>query len=84
MARTSHHDICRFQVTVNDPTLVKVEQAVEKLEQDGLDHRGGYGPPSWLRMVMNDLQQVMLAVFEDHEDAFILEDDFRKVYQIGM
>ena len=32
-------------------------------------------------MVVDDLQEVVLRVLEDHEDAFRFEDDFHKVYE---
>ena len=32
-----------------------------------------------LRVVLDDLEKVMLAVFEDHEDAFVFEDDLLEV-----
>lgn len=38
----------------------------------------------WLRVVVNDLQKIVLAVFEDHENAFFLQDDLNKVDQVGM
>lgn len=31
--------------------------------------------PSRLRMMMDDLEQVMLRVFEHHEDTFVFQDD---------
>ena len=33
-------------------------------------------------MVLDDLKEIVLAVFEDHEDAFLFEDDFRKVNDV--
>lgn len=35
-------------------------------------------------MMVNNLQQVVLTIFENHEDAFILENDFGQVNDIGM
>ena len=35
-------------------------------------------------MMMDDLKEVMLGVFEDHEDTFIFEDDFHKIDDIRM
>lgn len=29
-----------------------------------------------LSVMMNDLQEIMLGVLEDHEDAFVFENDF--------
>ena len=32
--------------------------------------------PSWLSVVMDDLEEIVLGIFEDHEDAFVFEYDF--------
>jgi len=61
------------------PTCVQVQQAIEKLEEDGLDRGGGNGIAGRLCVMVDDLKQVMLGVLEYHEDAFILQDDFHKV-----
>lgn len=84
MTRASNHDICGLQITVNHPILVEIEQAVEQLEQDGLDHLSRNRPSGGLRVVVNDLEQVVLAIFEDHEDTFVFENNLSKVHKIGM
>ena len=33
-------------------------------------------------MVLDDLEEVVFAVFEDHEDAFVFEDGFDQVDHI--
>ena len=33
-------------------------------------------------MVLDDLKEVVFAVLKDHEDAFLFEDDFRKVNDV--
>jgi hypothetical protein len=38
----------------------------------------------WLRVVMNNLKEVMLCVFEDHEDTFTFQDDFYKPDDVYM
>lgn len=38
----------------------------------------------WLRMMVNDLKQVMFRVLEDHEDAFVFEDDFNQLDDVRM
>ena len=38
----------------------------------------------WLSVVVNDLKKIMLAVFEHHEHAFVLENDFDEMDQIWM
>ena len=39
---------------------------------------------SGLRVVMNDLQEIVLRILEHHEDAFILQDDFDELNDIDM
>ena len=36
----------------------------------------------WLRVVMDDLKEIMLCVFKNHKDAFIFEDDFDEANDI--
>lgn len=57
---------------MHDPVAVEVEEAVDELEEDRFDHAGGYRVSSGLCMVVDDLEEVVFAVFEDHEDAFVL------------
>lgn len=38
----------------------------------------------WLCMVMDDLQQVMLGILEDHEYALVLQDDLLQTDDIRM
>jgi hypothetical protein len=40
--------------------------------------------PGRLSMMVNDLEEVMLAVFEDHENTFFLQEDLNKVDQVRM
>jgi len=35
-------------------------------------------------MVVNDLEQVVFAIFEDHINAFVLEKDLNEMYDVGM
>ena len=30
-------------------------------------------------MVVNDLEEIMFSVFENHEDAFVLKNDFDQI-----
>lgn len=39
---------------------------------------------AWLSVVMNDLEEVVLAILEDHEDTFLLEDDFDEMDEVRM
>ena len=75
-----HHYVGRFEVPVEHPVAVQVVQAVEELEEHGFYGRGGDGVPvRGGAVVLDYLQQVVLAVFEDHEDALVFEDYFHQV-----
>jgi hypothetical protein len=37
-----------------------------------------------LSVMVDDLEQIMLCVFKDHEDAFVLEDNFFQLNDIWM
>jgi len=67
---------------MHDPVLVEIVQTIEELEEDGFDHTGGYGSAGWLGVVVDDLQEVVLAVLEDHEDTFVFQNDFDKVDEV--
>ena len=69
---------------MHDPVLVKVVEAVQQLEEDGLDHAGWYGTTRWLGVVVDDLKQVVLAVLKDHEDAFVFENNFDQMNEVRM
>ena len=58
---------------MENPVGMKVEQAIEKLEEDGFYSRRGYWVPGWLGVVVYNLQKIMFGVLEDHEDALVLE-----------
>jgi hypothetical protein len=40
--------------------------------------------PGLLRVVVDDLEEVVLGVLEDHEDALVLEDDFDELDDVGV
>ena len=69
------HYVGGFEVAVEDPVAVQVEEPVEELEEDGADHAGGDGPPGRLGVVVDYLEEVVLAVLEDHVDGFFFEED---------
>jgi len=75
VASGGDHDVSGFEVTVNDPVLVEVEETVEKLEEDRLDHGGWDRATSRLSVVMYNLEEVVLTVLEDHKDTFVFEYD---------
>jgi len=50
---------------------VQVEKTVEELEQDRADHFCWNGVALGLGVVVDYLEEVVLCVFEDHENAFI-------------
>lgn len=74
-ARGGHHDVCGFEIAMEYPVGVEVLTAVEELEHDGFDGCGWDGMACRLSMVVDDLEEIMLCVFENHKDAFIFEDD---------
>ena len=81
------HDVGGFQVSVQDPGGVEVVTSIEKLEQQTLDDSGRDGPsrPGRLcRVMMNDLQQIVLGVLKDHEDALVLEQRLHQANDVGM
>ena len=75
LARRSDHDVGGLQVAMEDPVGVQVLAAIEQLEHDGLDGGGGDGVTGLLGVVVDDLEEVVFGVLEDHEDALVLEDD---------
>lgn len=73
-----------FEVAVEDPICVEVEEAVQELEEDGADHTGLDCVALRLGVVVDDLEEVMLGIFEDHEDAFVFEYDFFQLDDVGV
>ena len=63
---------------------MQVKQTIQELKQYGFDRGCRNSMSSWLCVVVNDLQEIMLAVFKDHINAFLLQDDFDQVDQIWM
>ncbi len=61
---------------------MEILTSVEQLKHDTFDGGGRDGMPRWLGVVMDDLQEVMLGVFEDHKDAFVFQDDLDKANDI--
>ena len=56
---------------MENPIRVQVEKTVEELEQDRADHFCWNGVALGLGVVVDYLEEVVLCVFEDHENAFI-------------
>ena len=75
-SRGGYHDICGLEVTVEDPIGVKILTAVQELEHYRFDGWSRDRMASRLGVMMNDLEEVVLGIFENHEDTFILEDNF--------
>lgn len=67
---------------MHDPVAVEVKEAVEELKEDRFDHAGGDGMSLWLGVMVDDLEEIMLAIFEDHEDTFVLENDLHEMDQV--
>jgi hypothetical protein len=78
------HDVSRLQVTMHDPVPVEIDKALQELVEDRLDGACWNGLTLWLIVVMNDLQQVVLGIFKDNEDALFLENDLGCVHNIGV
>ena len=38
----------------------------------------------WLRMMVYDLQKIMLCIFEDHENTLVFQDDFDELDNVDM
>lgn len=58
------------------PVSMQVLTTVEELKHDAFHGSWWNGMPRWLGVMMYDLKEIVLGVFEDHEDTFIFEDDF--------
>lgn len=63
---------------------MQVQQPVEKLEQYRPDHGRWNRMSLRLGVVMNDLEQVMLGIFEHHEDALVFQNDFLQLHNVWM
>ena len=68
-------DVGWLEVAMEDMVGVEVEDAVEQLPEQRPQRRGRERQPERLRMVMDELEEVVLGVREDHEDRLVLEDD---------
>ena len=78
------HDIRRLEVTMQNPVRVQVLTPVEQLKHNALDRARRDGMPRLLRMVVNNLQQIMLCILEHHKDALILENDLNQLDNVGV
>lgn len=67
---------------MHDPVAVKVEKPIKKLIHDGA--KSGCGNRcSWVLSVpVYDLQEIMLGVFEDHEDALGFQDNLDQMNDV--
>ena len=54
-ARRSDEDIGWFQVAVDNMGLMQIEETIQKLVRQRLEHGGGDGGAEGLSMMMNDL-----------------------------
>jgi hypothetical protein len=63
---------------------VQILATIEQLEHNALHRAGRNGVACWLRMVMYDLQEVMLRVLEDHENTFVFQNNLDKLDYIGV
>ena len=83
-AARSDHDICWLQISVQNPVSMEILSSVEKLEHDALHRSRWDGMTSRLGVVMDDLQEIVLGVLEDHENTFVFQDDLMKFDDINM
>jgi hypothetical protein len=83
-AARSDHDICWLQVSVQNPVSMEILTSIKQLEHDTLHRSRWNGMTSRLSVVMDDLQEIMLGVFKDHEDAFVFQDDLMEFDDINM
>lgn len=49
---------------------------VEQLKHDAFHGCRWDGVPSWLCVVVNDLEEIVFGILKYHEDALVFEDDF--------
>jgi hypothetical protein len=84
LAARGYHDICGFEVSVQDPVGMKILTTIQELEHDAFDCCRGNWVTGWLRVVMDDLEEIMLGVFENHVDTLTFQDDFNKPDHIDM
>ena len=82
VAGRGHHDVGGLEVAVQHPVGVQILTPIEQLEHDALDGAGRDAMARLLRVVVDDLQQVVLGVFEHHEDALVLENDLNQADHI--
>ena len=73
LSGTVYHDIGRFQITMHHPIGVQIITAMEKLIQNGPHSRLSHQMAGVLGVVMDELQQIVLAILKYHEDGFVLE-----------
>ena len=69
---------------MQDPVCMQVLAAVQQLEHDALHSGWGDRMPCRLGVMMDDLEEVMLGILEDHENTFVLENDFDEPDHIHM
>ena len=63
---------------------MQVLAAVQKLEHDALHGSWRDWMSCWLGVVMDDLQEIVLCIFEDHKDTFVLKDNLVEADDIYM
>jgi hypothetical protein len=63
---------------------MEILTSVQQLEHDALHRSRRDGMTSRLGVVMNDLQEIVLGVLEDHENTFVFQDDLMKFDDINM
>lgn len=69
---------------MKNPVRMEVEEAIKKLEEDGLYSRCWYWVTGRLGVVVYNLQKIMFGILKDHEDALVLEYNLNQMNDIWM
>ena len=56
---------------MHDPVAMEIDKALQELVQNRLDSSRRYGLALRLVVVVDDLEQVVLCILEDDEDALV-------------
>lgn len=63
---------------------MQILTTIEQLKHDAFHGCWRNRMPCWLSVVVDNLQEIMLSVLENHEDTFVFEDDFDEANDIRM
>lgn len=63
---------------------MQILAAIQQLKHDAFHGTRWNGVACRLGVVMNNLQEIMLCILEDHENTFVLQNDLNKLDYIGV